>query len=77
MISKVELDAPDFPMDELESISEALRDTPPNKQDVDPHDPVKEEDIIPLDLDQEALKNPYATPHDLLEHDHSTPSNPG
>jgi hypothetical protein len=73
MINKDESDAPDPPMVEPNSKSEENMDTSSKKQDVDPHDPMKEEDIIPLDLDQEAFKNPDVAPQDLLEQDHSTP----
>jgi hypothetical protein len=47
MISKDEPDALDLPMDEPKSKSEENRDTPSKKQDVDPHDLVKEEVVIP------------------------------
>jgi hypothetical protein len=47
MISKVEPDALDLPMDEPKSKSEEIRDTPSKKKDVDPHDPMKEEVVIP------------------------------
>jgi len=74
IIIKDEPDALDLPMVETNSKSEENMDTSPKKQDVDPHDPTKEEDIIPLDLDQEAFKNPNAAPWNLLEQDHYTPS---
>jgi len=52
MINKDEPDAPNQPMNEPNSKSEENRDTSPKKQDVDPHDVVKEEVVIPPDLDQ-------------------------
>jgi hypothetical protein len=74
MINKDEPDALDPPMDEPNSKSEENRDTSSKKQDVDPHDPVKEEVVIPPDLDQEAFKKPDVAPQDSLEQDYSTPS---
>jgi hypothetical protein len=46
----------DLPMDEPKSKPEEIRDIPSNKKDVEPHDLMKEETIIPIDMDQEASK---------------------
>jgi hypothetical protein len=74
MVIKYESNAPNPPMDEPISKSEENRDTSSKKQDVDPHDPVKEEVVIPLDMDQEEFKNIDATPQDSLDQNFSYPS---
>jgi hypothetical protein len=65
MISEVQLEAPDLPMDDTESKSEELKDTPSNKQEVDPHDPVKKEVVIPPDVDREAPKEHDVAPQEI------------
>jgi len=40
---------------------------------VDPHDPVKEETVIPLDLDQEASKEYDVVSQDLMKNDSTIP----
>jgi len=69
-----EPDAPDPAMDEPNSKSKENMDTSPKKQNVDPHDPIKEEVVIPPDLDREAFKKLDVAPQDSLEQDYSTPS---
>lgn len=56
MINKVELDSLDLSMDESILEPEETRDIPSNKKDVEPHDSVKEEIVISLDLYREASK---------------------
>jgi len=60
MINKDDSVARDRPMVKPNSKSEENMDTSPKKQDVDPHDSMKEEDIVPLDQDKEAFKSHYA-----------------
>jgi hypothetical protein len=71
MTRKVKKYSLDLPMDDTESKSEEISDTLYNKEDVYPHDHVKEEVVIPLDIDKEESKEHVVAPQDSVEMDYN------